>query len=181
MGRIGGVGIVAAAALMLAAPAMACMPMPPPPMPAAPAGSSAADIAALELAWGQSHAASRALEDREWQLKQQANLFDMAKSLVIVRYDREVIAGKGDDAQTFAVLKPVHWVKGAGKSTELNLGMSEPAPCGLMRGNAAYYGKPGEVFVAYLSGSVLRDKDVLEVYAIDRIMDPRTLAVLNAR
>ena len=33
----------------------------------------------------------------------------------------------------------------------------------------------------YLSGDVLTQKDVLEAYAIDRIMDPRTLAALNAR
>ncbi len=181
MGRFGGIGIAVAAGLMLAAPALACMPMPPPPMPVPAAGTSAADVAALELAWGQSYAASRALEDREWQLKQQASLFDMAKSLVIVRYDRAATTGKGDAAQTVAVLKPLRWVKGEGASTEMKLGMREPAPCGQMRGHAAYYGKPGEVFVAYLSGNVLRDKDVLEVYAIDRIMDPRTLAALNAR
>ena len=63
----------------------------------------------------------------------------------------------------------------------LQLGMSVPPPCGQMKGADAFNGKPGNVFVVYLSGSVLRDKDVLEAYAIDRIMDPQTLAALNAR
>lgn len=181
MGSFIGVGMAAVTALMLAAPAMACMPMPPPPMPAPAANTSAADVAALELAWGQSYAASRALEDREWQLTQQGNLFDMAKSIVIVRYDRQITTGKGDDAQKLTVLKPLRWVKGAGKSNELKLGMSEPVPCGQMLGAAALNGKPGDVFVAYLSGSVMQQKDLLEVYPIERIMDPRTLAALNAR
>lgn len=172
---------MSAAALALATPAFACSIIPPPPPPEAPAGASAEDIAALNLAWGQAYGAQREAEDRAWKLKQQANLFDMAKSLVIVRYDREARVGKGDDAQTVAVLKPVRWVKGQGKSTDFQLGMSQPPPCGQMAGHAAYYGKPGDVFVVYLSGNVLRQADMLEAYAIDRIAEPRTLAALMAR
>ncbi|MEQ1783548.1 MAG: hypothetical protein ABMA14_19505 [Hyphomonadaceae bacterium] len=192
MGRITGIGMAAVAALLLAAPALACSPMPFPPMPEAPAGTSAEDVAALQRAWSASNAASRAIEDRDWQMKQQSNLFDMSKSLVIVRYDRQEPAGKTAsganwrDGEPSAVLKPVRWVKGhgvkgQGAATEMKLGMSDPPPCGQMRGHAAYYGKPGDVFLVYLSGDVLTQKDVLEAYAIDRIMDSRTLAALNAR
>lgn len=178
---LGRFGIIGAVALALTAPAFACSIMPPPPPPEAPAGASAADVAALNLAWGQSYQAQRVAEDQAWKLKQQGILFDEAKSLVIVRYDREAKVGKGDDAQTKAVLKPVRWVKGTGKSAEFQLGMSEAPPCGQMIGHAAYYGKPGDVFVVYLSGNVLRQADVLEAYAIERIVEPRTLAVLMAR
>lgn len=174
-----------AAALALTAPAFACSIMPPPPPPEAPAGASTADVAALNLAWGQAYTAQRVAEDQAWKLKQQARLFDEAKSLVIVRYDREAKVGKGYAAQTVAVLKPVRWVKGAaqpmGKSAEFELGMSQPPPCGQMIGHAAYYGKPGEVFVVYLSSNVLRQADVLEAYAIDRIVEPRTLTALTGR
>lgn len=188
MGRFGGIGIAAAAVLLLAAPAMACTPMPFPPMPEAPAGTSAEDAAALQRAWTTSHAASRALEDRDWQLKQQSNLFDMAKSLVVVRFVRQEPAGKSAsganwrDGEPSAVLKAVRWVKGQqqGKATEMKLGMSDPPPCGSMKGHAAYYGKPDDVFLVYLSGDVLTQKDLIEAYPIDRIMDPRTLAALNA-
>lgn len=178
---LGRIGIISAAALALATPAFACSIMPPPPPPEAPAGASADDVAALNLAWGQSYAAQRVAEDQAWKLKQQASLFDTAKSLVIVRYDREAKVGKGDDAQTVAVLKPVRWVKGQGKSAEVQLGMSAPPPCGQMMGHAAYYGKPGDVFLVYLSGNVLKQADMLEAYAIDRIVEPRTLAALTAR
>ena len=172
---------LSAVMLAFATPAFACSIMPPPPPPEAPAGTSPADVAALNLAWGQSYTAQRVAEDQAWKLKQQVRLFDDAKSLVIVRYDREAKVGKGDDAQTVAVLKPVRWVKGQGKSAEFQLGMSQPPPCGQMVGHAAYYGKPGEVFLVYLSGNVLRQADVLEAYALDRIVEPRTLAALTGR
>ena len=181
MNRLGRIGIMGAAALALTAPAFACSIMPPPPPPEAPAGTSAADIAALNLAWGQAYTAQRVAEDQAWKLRQQVRLFDDAKSLVIVRYDREAKVGKGDDAQTVAVLKPVRWVKGTGKSAEFELGMSQPPPCGQMIGHAAYYGQPGDVFVVYLSSNVLRQADVLEAYAIDRIVEPRTIAALTGR
>jgi hypothetical protein len=183
MNRFGRFSVVAAAAVMLAAPALACSPMPFPPPPPAPAGTPPADVAALSLAWSSAHAVARAEEDRAWRLKGQGNLFDMAKSLVVVRYDRQATIGKGDDAETVAVLKPVRWVKGVAPSKangEMQLGMSQPPPCGPMRGHAAYYGKPGDVFVLYLSSDTLRQEDMLEAYAIDQIMDPRTLAALNA-
>lgn len=180
MNRISRFGIVGALALALTAPALACSIMPPPPPPPAPAGASAADVAALELAWGQGYTAKRVAEDQAWRLGQQVRLFDMAKSLVIVRYDREATVGKGDEARPVAVLSPVRWVKGQGKSTEFQLGMSDPPPCGQMVGHAAYYGKPGDVFLVYLSGNVLRQADVLEAYAFDRIVEPRTIAALTA-
>jgi hypothetical protein len=184
MNRFGRFAVVAAAAVVMAAPALACSPMPFPPPPPAQAGTPPADVAALALVWTQAHAISRAEEDRAWRLKGQAALFDEAKSLVVVRYDREATIGKGDDAEKVAVLKPVRWVKGAAPSkanSEMQLGMSEPPPCGQMRGHAAYYGKPGDVFVVYLKGNVLRQEDMIEAYAIDRIMDPRTLAALMAQ
>lgn len=186
MAKFGGIGlsriaIISAALLALPAPAFACSIMPPPPPPMPPAGTSAADEAALNLAWSQAYTAQRVAEDHAWKLQQQTRLFDEARSLVLVRFDRQAKAGKGDDAQTVAVLKPVRWVKGSGKSAEFQLGMSQPPPCGQMVGHAAYYGQPGEVFLVYLSGNVLKQADVLEAYAIERIVEPRTIAALTGR
>lgn len=181
MNRFGRFAVAAAAAMMMAAPALACSPMPFPPPPPAAAGTSDADVAALSLAWNRAHAVARAEEDRVWKLRQQTALFDAAKSLVIVRYDRGGKTGKGDDAETAAVLKPVRWVKGSGASDELQLGMGDLPPCGQMVGHDAYYGKPGDVFVVYLSGNKLQQQDVLEAMSIERIMEPRTLAALTAQ
>lgn len=181
MNRLGRIGILGALALALASPAFACSIMPPPPPPMPPAGTSAADVAALNLAWGQAYTAQRAAEDQAWKLQQQTRLFDEANSLVLVRFDRQAKVGKGDDAQTVAVLKPVRWVKGSGKSAEFQLGMSMPPPCGQMIGHAAYYGQPGDVFLVYLSGNELKQDKVLEAYAIERIVEPRTIAALTAR
>jgi hypothetical protein len=94
---------------------------------------------------------------------------------VLVRYDRQGKAG--DD--TFAVLKPIRWLKGRGVAAELRIGMTMPPPCGQMTGHDAYYGKPGDVFLVYLSGNTLRAKDVLEAFALDRIIEPRTIAALT--
>lgn len=185
MNRLGRIGILGALALALASPAFACSIMPPPPPPIPPAGTSAADEAALNLAWSQAYTAQRVAEDQAWKLQQQTRLFDEARSLVLVRFDRQAKVGKGDDAQTMAVLKPVRWVKGTaqpiGKSAEFQLGMSMPPPCGQMIGHAAYYGQPGDVFLVYLSGNELKQDKVLEAYAIERIVEPRTIAALTAR
>ncbi|MDP3495208.1 MAG: hypothetical protein Q8R82_19025 [Hyphomonadaceae bacterium] len=162
-------------------PALACSPMPYPPPPASPAGASAADIAALQQAWSQSHAASRAVEDRAWQLKRQARLFDEAKSIAVVRYDR---AGKVSglpkefdymNGSPTAILKPVRWVKGKGSPAELTLGMGNPPPCGQIPAHDAYYGKPGEVFLVYLAD----DDHVMEGFRLEKIAEPRTLAALT--
>lgn len=186
MGRIGGIAIAVAAGLMLAAPAFACMPMPPPPMPAPAAGTSAADVAALELAWGQSYAASRALEDRDWQVKQQARLFDEATRVVIVRYDREEkTRGMPKEfaymnGQPQVVVKPLRWVKGEADAGELRIGMGEAPPCGQMRAQDAFNGKPGDVFLVYLAGTKAQP-EMMQALKLDRIIEPRTLAALNAR
>lgn len=176
LGRMGIAAAISVALTALASPALACSIMPPPPAPAAPAGATADDIAALNDAWGKAHALVRAEEDRAWRLQGQARLFDDAKSLVLVRYDRA--ARSGDD--TLAILKPIRWLKGRGVAAELQLGMTEAPPCGQMIGHDAYYGKPGEVFLVYLSGNTLRAPDVLQAMSLDRIIEPRTIAMLTA-
>lgn len=176
MNRFGRFGIVSLMALALAAPAFACSILPPPPVPPPAAGTPQADVDALAFAWGKSHGIKYAEETRDWAMKQQARLFDEAKSLVLVRYDRE---GKARD-ETQAVLKPIRWLKGSGASGELKIGMTQPPPCGQMIGHDAYYGKPGDVFLVYLSGDKLRTQDVMQAYSLDRIIEPRTIAALTA-
>lgn len=174
---------MAALAASTAAPAFACMPLPPPPLPAAPAGASQDDIRALEQAWGQAHAALRTQEDMAWRLKQQATLFDEAKSIAVVRYVREdKISGMPKDldylnGNPLAVLKPVRWVKGAGSSDELKLGEGMAPPCGWIPAHDAFHGKPDEVFLIYLAD----DGRIMEGFRIERIAEPRTLAALTAQ
>lgn len=178
MNRLGRTGVATALAMALgtfAAPALACSIMPPPPPPIPAPGTPEADVAALNQAWGAAHGLKHAEETRDWAMRRQVGLFDDAKSLVLVRYDRQAKAGD----ETFAVLKPIRWLKGRGVAAELRVGMTQPPPCGQMTGHDAYYGKPGDVFLVYLSGNTLRTKDVLEAFALNRLIEPRTIAALT--
>jgi hypothetical protein len=177
MNRLGRLGIAMIAATMLAAPALACSIAPPPPVPALPAGTPAADVAAVSQAWSSAHALRRAEEDRAWKLKQQERLFDDAKAIVLVRYDRE---GK-ENGEPVAIVKPVRWLKGAKAAGELKIGTSMPPPCGQMTAHDVFYGKAGDVSLVYLSGGKLRQEDVLAGYSLERIIEPRTLALLTAQ
>jgi len=175
LGRIGIAAAIAAAIGSLASPAIACSIMPPPPPPIPAPGTPEADVAALNQAWGAAHGLKYAEETREWAMRRQVGLFDEAKSLVLVRYDREGKAGE----DPLAILKPIRWLKGRGAAAELRIGMTQPPPCGQITAHDAYYGKPGEVFLVYLSGNTLRTQDVLEAYALNRIIEPRTISALT--
>ena len=141
-----------------------------------------ADADALAFAWGKAHGLKYAEENRDWAMKQQARLFDEAGAIVIVRHVREDVtrgAPKEFDymnGQRMAVVKPVRWVKGSGSPAEINIASSQPPPCGQMTGHDAIYGKPGDVFLVYLSP----DKSLMQAYALDRIIEPRTIAALTA-
>jgi hypothetical protein len=184
MNRFQRIGIISAAALAFAAPAFACSIMPPPPPPPAAAGTPQADVDALAMAWGKAHGLKYSEEMRDWAMRRQTGLFDDAKSLVLVRYDREDTTND----EKLAILRPIRWLtgiaafrslKGSGVSAELKLGSSMPPPCGQMIGHDAFYAKPGDVFLVYLSGDEVRAQDVLEAYSLDRIIEPRTIAALT--
>ena len=184
MNTLGRIALAAAMAAALATPAFACSIMPPPPPPVPAAGTSVADVEALNQAWGQAHGLKYTEELRDWAMRRQAGLFDEATSLVLVRYDREAKTGAAPkefehmNGQPLAVLKPVRWLKGGGAMAELKIGMTQPPPCGQMIGHDAYYGKPGDVFLVYLSGNA-QQKSVLEAFSLDRIIEPRTIAALT--
>lgn len=175
MNRFQRIGIISAAALAFATPAFACSIMPPPPPPTAAAGTPQADVDALAMAWGKAHGLKYSEELRDWAMRRQIGLFDDAKSIVLVRYDREETAND----EKFAILRPIRWLKGSAASAELRLGSSMPPPCGQMIGHDAFYGKPGDVFLVYLSGDSARAQDVLEAYSLERIIEPRTIAALT--
>jgi len=175
MNRFQRIGIISAAALAFAAPAFACSIIPPPPPPPAAAGTPQAEVDALAMAWAKAHGLKYAEELRDWAMRRQSGLFDDAGSLVLMRYDREDMAND----QKIAILKPLRWLKGSGVSAELKLGSSMPPPCGQMIGHDAFYGRPGDVFLVYLSGDRVRTPDVMEAYSLDRIIEPRTIAALT--
>jgi hypothetical protein len=184
--RTGAIMLVGAMAVSWAGPAFACSPPAPPPQaPAPPGGTSEADIKALSQAWNQAYWTRASEERRAWSMKQQAELFDKATRIAVARFDH---AGKTSGAppqfdymngQPLAVLKPVRWVKGQGASGDLQLAMGQLPPCGQMAAHDAFYGKPGDVFLIYFSGETLLQSDVLDGFALDRIIEPRTLAALT--
>jgi hypothetical protein len=186
MNRLGRIGVATALAMALgafASPAFACSIMPPPPPPIQAAGTPQADVDALAMAWGKAHGLKYAAENRDWAMRQQVRLFDEAGALVLVRYVREDktkgLPKEFDymNGQPMAVLKPIRWIKGSGGSAEINIGSSMPPPCGQMTGQDALYGKPGDVFLVYLSGGA--QPTVMEGYSLDRIIEPRTIAALT--
>jgi hypothetical protein len=177
-------GVVAVAmAVGLAAPAFACSPLAPPLPPAAPEGTSAADARALADAWKQAHWQRDGEQERARQLKEQTRLFDEAVSIALVRYDRaDKVSGMPPEfahmnGGALAILKPVRWLKGAGASDELSVGRGVAPPCGWTPANDALNGKPGDVFLIYLTA----DRGVMDGFRLDRIVEPRTLAALTAQ
>ncbi len=176
--------VLAVAMVMGAAPAWACQPpQPPPRAPVAAPGTPEADARALATAWDQAHAVRRAEEFRAYRLSQQADLFDRSATLVVARVERQGVAGLQDGSRTMpppAVLKPVRWLKGKGEGSELQLAWGPGAHmCVPMAAYEAFVGKPGEVFLVYLSGDSLRQQDVLEAFAIDQIIEPRAIEMLT--
>lgn len=176
-------GMISAMALAFASPALACSILPPPPAPAAAPGTPEADVLALEMAWSKAHGLKYAMETRDWNMKQQARLFDEAGAIVIVRHVREDVtrgAPKAFDymnGQRMAVVKPLRWIKGSGSPAEINIAASMLPPCAQMTGHDAIYGKPGDVFLVYLTGGT--EPGVMEAYSLDRIIEPRTIAALT--
>jgi len=175
MKTLGRLAIAASLAALLASPAFACSILPPPPPPQPAAGTPEADAAALVQAWSAAHGLKYAEELRAFAMRRQIGLFDEAKSLVLVRFDRQGKSGEN----TLAILKPVRWLKGRGVAAELRIGMTQPPPCGQMTAHDAFYGKPGDVFLVYLSGNTLHQSQVLEAFALERIIEPRTIAALT--
>jgi hypothetical protein len=181
MNRLQRIGILGALALGLSAPAFACSILPPPPAPTPAPGTSEADAFALEVAWSKAHGLKYGEETRDWNMKQQARLFDEAGAIAIVRHVREGVTSGAPkefdymNGQRMAVLKPLRWVKGSGSSAEINIASSMPPPCGQMIGHDAVYGKPNDVFLVYLSP----DKSLMQAWSLDRIIEPRTIAALT--
>jgi hypothetical protein len=182
MTRLQRIGMVSAMALAFAAPAFACSILPPPPPPPAAPGTPKADVEAAERAWSEAHGRRYAEEQRAWTLKQQARLFDEAKGLVVVRFDRQgKVSGMPKEldhmnGDPLAILKPVRWVKGQGSPNEIVIGSGLAPPCGQIPAHDAFYGKPGEVFLLYIA----EDNHVLDGFRIEKIIEPRAIAALTA-
>jgi hypothetical protein len=184
MNRLQRIGIMGALALGLTSPAFACSILPPPPAPEPAPGTSEADAFALQVAWSQAHGLKYNQETRDWAMKQQVRLYDEAVSIVIARHVREDVTSGAPKEFDFmnglrmAVVKPLRWVKGSGDLAEINV--ASPGmlpPCAQMTGHDAIYGKPGDVFLVYLTGG--DQPGVMEAYSLERIIEPRTIEALT--
>lgn len=175
MGRLRRLLFIVAAALVLPAPALACSILPPPPPPAPPPGVSEADAAALVRAWSEAQQVKFELGMREQRLRRQANLFDDAGTILLVRFDRKVMSGEEEKA----VLQPIGWLKGASPARELVLERGLQPPCSAIIAHEAYYGSPGEVFVVFLKETGGAARTVLEAFAVEGLIEPRLVAGLT--
>jgi len=174
-------------AVGLAAPANACQPPPPPPAaPSPPAGTSAEDARSLSDVWYQAHRTLSYEQERQRSLQQQTDLFDRAGGIVLAR-----VASEGRTSgypEQFAymnnmplvMMKPLRWVKGAGGVEAFQLAESGGMmSCGYGAADAATRGQVGDVVLVYLEGSELRQDKVLFTLRLDRIIEPRVLALLT--
>lgn len=174
-------------AVGLAAPANACQPPPPPPAaPAPPAGTSVEDARALADVWYQAQRTLSYEQERQRSLQQQTDLFDKAGGIVLAR-----VASEGRTSgypEQFAymnnmplvMMKPLRWLKGAGGAEEFQLAESGGMmSCGYGAADAATRGQVGDVVLVYLEGSELRQDKVLFTLRLDRIIEPRVLALLT--
>lgn len=177
-------GMICAMAVAFASPALACSILPPPPAPTPAPGTSEADAFALQAAWSQAHGLKYDQETRDRAMKQQVRLYDESVSIVIARHVREDVTSGAPKEFDFmnglrmAVVKPLRWVKGSGDLAEINI--ASPGmlpPCAQMTGHDAIYGKPGDVFLVYLTGG--DQPGVMEAYSLDRIIEPRTIEALT--
>jgi hypothetical protein len=138
----------------------------------------------LSQAWNQAHWTRASEEERAGRLKRQADLFDKAVSIALMRFDHE---GRTSGAPPefahmnglpLVVLKPVSWLRGKGASAELQLAMNAQPSCGASAAEDAFRGKPGDLFLIYFSGEAMVQADVLDGYGLGRVIEPRALAAL---
>ena len=187
MGAIRAGMTAAVLAACLPAPAIACQPPPPPPAaPAPPAGTSAEDAKSLSDVWYQAQRTLSYERERQRSLQQQTDLFDQAGGIALAR-----VASEGRTSgypEQFAymnnmplvMMKPVRWVKGAGGAEEFQLAESGGMmSCGYGAADAATRGQVGDVVLVYLEGAELRQDKVLFTLRLDRIIEPRALALLT--
>lgn len=175
--------MLAIAMIVTPARASACTePPPPPPAPALPLGASETDRGAHERAWKAAHYALREVQDREWRLTRQTQLFDRADSLVLARIDHkgETTRSSMPSNVPTATLTPLRWVKNTGAMAELELAFTAITTCGPKVAFDAWAGQPGDVLLVYLSGSDPQQANVLDAVAISSIVEPRALARLTA-
>ena len=176
-----------ALAIGLADAAHACSPPVPvigtPPVPVP--GASPVDSQALGKAWNIVDRSKREVGERDAKIAGQASMFDAATSVVLARIDS---TGRSSGAPpefshmnglTYVMLKPLRWVKGQGISETFQLGWNGMTSCGPMPEYDAIRGEPGDVFLIYLSGPTLKQENVTGTFAVDKLVEARTLAALD--
>lgn len=183
--RIRAMTMAAGLAAAMAGQAQACsLPVEPylsPPMPQP--GLSPADSQALGAAWNIVSKAKREVAERDARIWRQASMFDQAAGIVLVRIDskgRTKDSPDYPDGLDYVIAKPVRWVKGVGELTEFRLERTGMTSCGPTPEFDAIGGAPGHVFLVYLKGGALEQKDVIDTLAVNRVDEARTLAALDA-
>ena len=177
-----------ALAIGLADTAHACSPPVPligmPPVPAP--GTPPVDAQALGKTWNIVDRSKREVADRDAKIARQASMFDAAASVVLARIDS---TGRSSGAPpefshinglTYVMMKPLRWVKGQGMSETFQLGWNGMTSCGPTPEYDAIRGEPGDVFLIYLSGATLKQENVTGTLAVDKLIEARTLAALDA-
>lgn len=171
--RLGAVLLIAAIAAGAKAPAWACAPLIPSPPPPPRAGVSQADAAALGAAWTAAQLTLSEERERQQAAGEQRRLYEAAGSVVLARFDRMA------DAPTRSFLVPLQWLKGEPVAGELAFELSTWTTCRAVASVNGVHGVPGEVFLVYLTGSVLLQAETLDARPVSKIIDPETLAILS--
>lgn len=183
--RMAAAGLTAGLVLALAGQAQACS-LPPPPISSPPMprpGIPPADLKALGATWNIVDQAKRQVTERDARIWRQSSMFDAAAGVLLVRIASAGRTGGTSghpDGLSYVAAKPLRWVKGSGDLTEFRLEQTGMTSCGPTPEFDAIGGEVGQVFLVYLSGSALRQEDVVGTLAVSRIDEARTLAALDA-
>lgn len=163
---------------VLSATAEACPPPPPPPPPEAGESNEAYQtrLAALRAAEAEVNA--------QRVLQMQQGWWDESQSVLLARVvRRDSIRLKDNWGEIYGrsprvLLRPVRWLKGSGSSRRFRLNYEGLTSCGPYGGGDAVDGEIGEVFVVFVREGRPRQDSVITSLAMDRVRDPRVLALL---
>ena len=114
-------------------------------------------------------------------LSYQRWLWDAAETVLIARIEQRTHTMLGSWEMPRVVMRPVRWLKGAGAETTFDLAVTSIGPCG-GRGPDwdALSGEVGQSFVVFVDRGRPRQRAVNDAIAVDRIVDPRIQAAINA-
>lgn len=178
--------IFVGAVVLIAPGAMACSVAIGPAPPDPPSGLSSEAQAQFRLDWEEAEARRQEAQAEQWRLQYQAEKWTKADGVLLARIETVVPYQKqsewGGSLELVRVeMRPVRWLKGAGKLAPFQIATTGFSSCGYHPGWEGLRGSPGEEFVVYFRGAAPSLETVTEAIAPASIREPNARAALELR